>query len=137
MCTVQPCPRLSAGSTVEDNQFVTAGDLLFEIDPRTFAAGLAQAKAQYDNALDNYAALDKQVEAEAAQVEVSRAAVLQAESVIKEADAQIEKDEAEYKRQKGMLSKGATSEKAVQRAKATYEVSVEQRNEAVAGLTQV
>jgi multidrug resistance efflux pump len=58
------------------------------------------------------------------------------EGVLKKANAQIEKDEAEYKRQKGMLPKGATSEKAVQRAEATYEVSVEQRNEAVAGLTQ-
>ena len=122
--------------SVEDNQFVKANDLLFEIDPRTFAASLAQAKAEYDNALDNYAALDKQVEADAAQVEVSRAVVEQAESAIKESDAQIEKDEAEYKRQQGMLSQGATSVKALQRAKATYEVSVEQRNEAVAGLAQ-
>jgi len=136
---IQITPRVSGPIVelpVEDNQFVKTGDLLFQIDPRTFAASLAQAQAQYDNARDNYVALDKQVEAELAQVDVSRAAVLQAESAIKEDAAEIEKNDAEYKRQKEMLSQEATSLKAVQRAKANYRVAVEQRKEAVAGLTQ-
>jgi multidrug resistance efflux pump len=136
---VQITPRVSGPIVtlpVIDNQFVKTGDLLFEIDPRTFAASLAQAQAQYDNARDNYVALDKQVEAELAQVDVSRAAVLQAESAIKEDDAEIEKNQAEYKRQQDMLSQEATSLKSVQRAKANYQVAVEQRKEAVAGLTQ-
>jgi multidrug resistance efflux pump len=136
---IQITPRVS-GTIVElpvqDNQYVKAGALLFQIDPRTFQASLAQASAQYDSARDNYVALDKQVEAEAAQVEVSRAAVLQAESLIKENDAEIEKNQAEYKRQQDMLSKEATSRKAVERAKANYQVSVEQRKKAVASLTQ-
>jgi multidrug resistance efflux pump len=67
---------------------------------------------------------------------VIRAAVLQAASAIKENDAEIEKTNAEFKRQQEMLSKQATSKKAMQRAKANYQVSVEQRKEAVAGLTQ-
>ena len=136
---VQITPRVSGPIVrlpVQDNQFVKAGALLFEIDPRTFAASLAQARAQYDNARDNYVALEKQVEAEAAQVEVSRAAVLQAESAIKEDDAEIEKNQAEFKRQQEMLAKEATSKKAMQRARANYQVAVEQRKEAVAGLTQ-
>jgi multidrug resistance efflux pump len=136
---IQITPRVS-GPLVElpviDNQFVKAGTLLFQIDPRTFAASLAQARAQYDSARDNYIALDKQVEAEMAQVEVSRAEVTQAQSTIKEYDAEIEKNQAEYKRQQEMLTQEATSLKAVQRAKANYRVAVEQRKEAVAGLTQ-
>ena len=136
---IQITPRVSGPIVelaVEDNQFVKAGSLLFQIDPRTFEASLAQARAQYDSARDNYVALDKQVEAEAAQVEVSRADVTKAESKIKEYDAEIEKNRAEFRRQQDMLSKDATSRKAVERAKANYEVSLEKRKEAVAGLTQ-
>ena len=136
---IKVTPRVS-GPIVElhvaDNQFVKAGDLLFRIDPRTFAASLAQANASLDKARDNYIALDKQVEAAAAQVEVSRAAVLQAESAIKELDAEVVKNTAEYRRQQEMLTQEATSRKAMERARANYQVAVEKRKEAVAGLTQ-
>ena len=136
---IQITPRVSGPSVnlpIEDNQFVSRGDLLFQIDPRTFEASLAQARAQYDSARDNYVALDKQVEAATAQVEVSRAEVLQARSMIKEIDAEIDKNTAEYKRQQEMLAKDATSRKAVERAEANYKVAVEKRQEALAGLTQ-
>jgi multidrug resistance efflux pump len=136
---IQITPRVSGPIVelpIEDNQFVSKGDLLFQIDPRTFEASLAQARAQYDSARDNYVALDKQVEAATAQVEVSRAEVLQARSMIKETDAEIEKNTAEYKRQQEMLSKDATSRKAVERSEANYKVSLEKRQEALAGLTQ-
>ena len=99
---VQITPRVSGPIVklaVQDNQFVKTGELLFEIDPRTFEANLAQARAQLDNARDNYLALEKQVEAELAQVNVSRAEALQAESNIKELDSTIVKNKAEYARQ--------------------------------------
>ena len=38
---------------IRDNQFVKAGDLLFEIDPRTFQASLDQARAQLDETGDS------------------------------------------------------------------------------------
>ncbi|MGD8498842.1 MAG: biotin/lipoyl-binding protein, partial [Chromatiales bacterium] len=47
---VQVTPRVSGPIVdlpIQDNQFVKAGDLLFQIDPRTFEAALAQARAQY------------------------------------------------------------------------------------------
>ena len=65
---VQITPRVSGPIVqlaVKDNQFVKAGDLLFEIDPRTFEASLAQARAQYDKTGDSYLAQEKQVEAAA------------------------------------------------------------------------
>ena len=136
---VQITPRVSGPIVklaVEDNQLVKTNDLLFEIDPRTFEANLAQARAQLDNARDNYLALEKQVEAELAQVDVSRATVLQAESNIKELDATIVKNKAEYNRQQDMLKKEATSQKAMERARANYQIALEQRKESVAGLTQ-
>ena len=136
---VQITPRVSGPIVrlaVEDNQLVKTNDLLFEIDPRTFEANLAQARAQLDNARDNYLALEKQVEAELAQVNVSRAEALQAESNIKELDSTIVKNEAEYTRQQDMLKKDATSKKSMERARANHQIALEKRKASVAGLTQ-
>ena len=136
---VQITPRVSGPIVklaVKDNQLVKTNDLLFEIDPRTFEANLAQARAQLDNARDNYLALEKQVEAELAQVNVSRAEALQAESNIKELDSTIVKNKAEYSRQQDMLKKDATSKKAMERARANYQIALEKRKASVAGLTQ-
>ena len=134
---IQITPRVSGPIVklgVQDNQFVKAGDLLFEIDPRTFAASLEQAQAQYDKTGDDYLAQEKQVEAAQAQVKAYQAAVQQAKSTIKEIDSQIEKNKAEYGRQQEMMPQKATSQKSVDRAKANYEVSVEKRKGAVAGV---
>ena len=136
---IQMTPRVSGPIVklgVEDNQLVKAGDLLFEIDPRTFAANVAQASAQYDKAKDNYLAQEKQVEASQAQVEVARASLAQASAAIKQADAEIEQNKAEYQRQKELLPQKATSQKSVDRAKANYQVAVQQRLGSVASLTQ-
>ena len=136
---IQITPRVSGPIVqlgVEDNQFVKAGALLFEIDPRTFAASVEQARAQYDKARDNYLAQEKQVEASQAQVEVARASLDQANSAIRQADAEIEQNRAEYQRQKELLPQKATSQKSVERARANYQVAVQQRLGAVAGLAQ-
>ena len=136
---IQITPRVSGPIVklaVKDNQFVKVGDLLFEIDPRTFEASLAQVRAQYDKTGDSYLGQEKQVEAAQAQVEASRAAVRQAQSGINQLDSQIEKNKAEFERQQEMLPKKATSKKSVERAKANYEVSIEKRKGAVAGLAQ-
>jgi multidrug resistance efflux pump len=136
---IQVTPRVSGpivNLPIRDNQPVKLGDLLFEIDPRTFAASLEQAQAQYDMTGDSYLGQVEQVEAAKAQVEASRAAVRQAQSAINQLDSTIEKNKAEYERQQEMLPKKATSQKSVDRAKANYEVSVEQRKGAVAGLAQ-
>ncbi len=136
---IQITPRVSGPIiklSVQDNKFVKTGDLLFEIDPRTFAANLEQAQAQYDKTGDDYLAREKQVEAAQAQVEAARAAVQQAKSSIKELDSTIEKNKAEYGRQQEMMPQKATSQKSVDRAKANYEVSVEQRKGKVAGVTK-
>ena len=136
---IQVTPRVSGPIVtlpILDNQPVKAGDLLFEIDPRTFAASLEQAQAQYDMTGDSYLGQVEQVEAAKAQVEAAKATVRQAQSSINQLDSTIEKNKAEYERQQEMLPKKATSQKAVERAEANYEVSVEQRKGAVAGLAQ-
>ena len=108
---VQITPRVSGPIVhlpIRDNQFVKTGDLLFEIDPRTFQASLDQVSAS----------------------------VQQAESVIKEIDSEIEKNKAEFERQKELLPQRATSQKSVERAEANYEVSLEKRKGALASLAQ-
>ena len=89
---IQITPRVSGPLVklpVEDNQFVEAGDLLFEIDRRTFEAALDQARAELDNTRDQIDALAKQVEA--AQADVEAAVVLRASTC--EGDAVLERDE--------------------------------------------
>jgi multidrug resistance efflux pump len=136
---IQITPRVSGPIVtlpIKDTQLVKTGDLLFEIDPRIFEASLEQARAQLDATGDNYQALFQQVEAAKAKVDVSRGAVTKAQSSIKKIESEIEKDKAEYDRQRELLPRKATSQKAVDRAKANYEVSVEQRKTAVAALAQ-
>jgi multidrug resistance efflux pump len=136
---VQLAPRVS-GPIVElpirDNQFVKAGDLLFAIDPRTFQASLDQARAQLDETGDNVQVLEKQVEAAQAGVEVSKAAIKQAQIYIAQLLATIAKNKAEYERQKDLLPKRATSQKALEQAQANYEVSVQEKIGAEAALYQ-
>jgi multidrug resistance efflux pump len=136
---IQITPRVSGPIVrlpIVDNQFVKTGELLFEIDPRTFAASLEQAKAQYDQISDSYLGQGKQIDVEKAQVEAAQAAVRQAQSGIRQIDSTIAKNKAEYERQQGLLPQKATSKKTVERAKANYEVSVEERQGAVAALAQ-
>src|SRR5210317_1137166 len=109
-----------------DNQFVRAGDVLFEIDPRTYKATFDQASAAYDKAADNYIAQEKKVESAQAQVRAAQAQIRQAQSSINQFDATISKDKAELDRQKELLPQRATSRKSLERAQANFEVTVQQ-----------
>lgn len=136
---VQIASRVSAPVvklTVADNQFVKAGDVLFELDTRTFDASLDQARAQVEVAQTTYESLNQQVKAAGAAITAAKASVLQADSSIKEAVATIAKNEAELARQKRLFPKNATSQRSVDSAQANYDVSIEKRNTAQAGLAQ-
>jgi multidrug resistance efflux pump len=136
---IQVTPRVSGPIVklpIRDNQFVKAGELLFEIDPRTYQASLDQAQAQLDQTGGDVVALERQVDASRAGVKVAQASIEQARSNIAEDEATIAKNDAEYKRQKELLPKRATSQKSVERAKANLEVSVQQKRSAMAGLNQ-
>jgi multidrug resistance efflux pump len=136
---IEVVPRVSGPIVtlpIRDNQFVRAGDLLFEIDPRTYQASLDQARAQLDQTGDNVQALTKQVESARAGVDVARASIIQAKSAIAQVEATIVKYKAEYERQQELLPKKATSQKAVERAQATYTLSLEEKKAAEAALLQ-
>ncbi|MGD8541077.1 MAG: HlyD family secretion protein [Desulfobacteraceae bacterium] len=136
---VQIAPRVSGPIVqlpIRDNQLVEAGDLLFVIDPRTFQAAYDQARAEFDRTGDSVQALDKQVDAARAGVEVSKAAIKQAQIYIAQLLATIAKNKAEYERQKDLLPKRATSQKALEQAQANYEISVQEKIGAEAALYQ-
>jgi multidrug resistance efflux pump len=136
---IQVTPRVT-GPIVElpirDNQFVQAGELLFRIDPRTYEADLARVRAQLDETGDTVQALEKQVEAAKAAVEVARGNIARAESQLVGYDATIARDKAEYERQQDLLPKKATSRRALESARANYEVSLQQKRSAEAQVLQ-
>jgi multidrug resistance efflux pump len=137
---IQITPRVSGPIIklpVEDNRFVKAGDVLFEIDPRTFEADLEQARAELDNTRDQIEALAKQVEAAQADVAAAEATIKQSEAAIKGYSGRVEETRKEYKRQKTLDQQGATSKRAVETARANWVAYINQKANAEAQLLQM
>jgi multidrug resistance efflux pump len=137
---IQITPRVSGPLIklpVEDNRFVKAGDLLFEIDRRTFEAELEQARAELDNTRDQIEALAKQVEAAQAEVEAAEATIKQSEAAIKAYSGRVVESNKEYKRQKTLDKQGATSKRAVETARANWVAYINQKANAEAQLLQM
>jgi multidrug resistance efflux pump len=119
---------------IKNNQFVKKGDLLFEIDPRTFKAQLDLAQAQLEETGDNVKALEKQVDVSRANVKSSLANIEEAKSSIAQLEATVLKNKAELQRQKDLIKARATSQKSLERAQANYTVSIQQKLAAVSQL---
>jgi multidrug resistance efflux pump len=137
---VQITPRVSApivNLPIKDNQFVKAGDLLFEIDPRTFEADLDHARADLDNTRFEIQALAKQVEAAQADVEAAKATIKQAQASIKGYAGRVVQTKKEFDRQKSLDKQGATSKRNVQRAEANWIAAVNQKANADGQLLQM
>ncbi len=134
---IQIASRISApivNLPIQDNQFVKAGDLLFELDPRTFKADLDQARAQLEGTGDTVKALERQVDVSKANVKAEEAAIEEAKSSISQLKATLIKNKAEHVRQDELLKVNATSRKSVEAALANYDVSVQQELSAKASL---
>ena len=137
---VQITPRVSApiiNLPIVDNQFVKAGDLLFEIDPRTFEATLEQKRAQLDSTRDEIEALTRQVEAAQADVDAAIANIKRAEAAIRAYTGRVEQAEAEYQRQQILDKERATSKKRVEAARGDYIAVVNEKANAEAQLLQM
>jgi multidrug resistance efflux pump len=122
---IQVAPRVSGPIVklpIKDNQFVKAGDLLFEIDPRTYKAALDQASANLDETRDDLEDLAQQVKAAQAAVDQTASQIKQAESAVKSAEAELIKAEADFERAKKLVEKGDISKRNYDSAKASYDV---------------
>jgi multidrug resistance efflux pump len=137
---IQITPRVSGPIIklpIKDNQFVKAGDLLFEIDPRTFKADLDHARADLDNTRDEVEALAKQVEAAQAVVESAEATIKESQAAIKGYAGRVVETKKEYDRQKRLNKQGATSKRMVEEARANWVDYVNQKADAEAQLLQM
>lgn len=122
---IQVAPRVS-GPIVElpirDNQRVKTGDVLFQIDPRTFQSALDEAQANYDRTLNDVEVLTRQVEAAAA-------GLTQADSVILQAESQVKAEEStRLEAEKTLIRNAALLE--------TGDVALASKREAEAALAQ-
>lgn len=119
---------------IKDNQYVKAGDLLFEIDPRTFQVSLDQAHANYDQTLDDIAALEKEIEASEAMVEQSKSVISESKSNLKSTMSQLADAKIKFLRNKKLVASGTISRQRFDDLKMQYEVAVATKNESVAAL---
>jgi multidrug resistance efflux pump len=130
---IQITPRVTGPIVklpVSDNQFVTAGELLFQIDPRTFATSLKLARAELDKTRDDIEALEKQVEASLAVKKLRISLVERSKFAIKAVEARLREAEAQFKRAKELVPKGAMSQSALEVEQANYEVAQAKHEEA-------
>jgi multidrug resistance efflux pump len=123
---IQVAPRVSGPIVklpVRDNQLVKAGDLLFEIDPRTYQAALDQAAANLDETRDRLGDLAAQVKAAEAAVDQAKSRVPQAQSLVDSAEASLEKAQKDFQRAQDLVAKGDVSKRTFDEAKAAYDVA--------------
>ncbi len=124
---VQVTPRVSApiiNLPIADNQFVRAGDLLFEIDPRTFEAAVDQARADLDRTRDDIEALKNQVRAAEATVDQYESLIVQQESVIDANEASLADAKANFERMTKAGESGAVARQAIDDAKAKFDIAI-------------
>ena len=136
---IQVTPRVTGPIVklpISDNQFVKAGELLFQIDLRTFEADLSLARAELDNTGDDIEALAKQVEASTAAVKAYTSSIEQTALRVKEATSKLVYAKSQYKRAQKLVPQGAMSKKQLEGTKAKYEIDIAKLQEAKANLLQ-
>ncbi len=116
---IQITPRVT-GPIVDlpivDNQFVEAGDLLFQIDPRTFESKLEGMRGLLGETVDEIDALTAQVDATAATIEQAKADIDWAEQQLKGRQARLDDYQAQLDRYSELVKTGAASTERVDQA---------------------
>ena len=123
---IQVAPRISGPIVklpVRDNQLVKAGNLLFEIDPRTYQAALDQASANLDETRDRLKDLEAQVKAAEAALEQAESGIKQAASAVASAEANAVKAKADFERATNLIKKGDVSKRTYDEAVAANDVA--------------
>jgi multidrug resistance efflux pump len=136
---IQVAPRVSGPIVklgVVDNQFVKAGDLLFEIDPRTYKAALDQASAKLDETRDDLKDLEQRVKAAEAALEQTASQIKQAESAVKSAEAESVRATADFERASRLVEKGDISKRNFDQTKAANDVAQADLDKAQSRLIQ-
>ena len=136
---IQVAPRVSGPIVklpIKDNQPVKTGDLLFEIDPRTYQAALDQASAKLDETRDDLKDLEQRVKAAQAALDQSGAQIKQAESAVKSAEAESIRAQADFERGKKLVAKGDVSKRRFDDSRAANDVAQADLDKAQSRLIQ-
>ena len=134
---IQVTPRVTGPIVklpIKDNQYVKAGDLLFEIDPRTFEVNLAMAQANYDQTLDDIAVMKSQIEAARANVAQAESSIAKVHSEINSAQSQLTEAKIKFHRNKKLVADGAVSKQSYDERKMQYEVAAANKGQSDAAL---
>jgi multidrug resistance efflux pump len=119
---------------IRDNQAVKAGQLLFEIDPRTFTEQVNQARAELDNTRDELESLARQVDVARAGVKQAESVVIQRKSALRASKAQFTDAEVNFRRAAELIRSGSISRKDYDDESATFRVAEARRDEAAAAV---
>lgn len=123
---IQVAPRVSGPIIklpIRDNQFVKAGDLLFEIDPRTYQAALDEASAKLDETRDRIKDMEAQVKASEAALDQAESGIKQAGFAVESAEATVVKTKADFERATKLVAKGDVSKRVYDEAVAANDVA--------------
>ena len=99
-----------------EGSLVKSGDLLFQVDPRSFQTAVDQTDAKLRLAESQLSQARAQVSASRAQVEQARAAVLQAEAQVKKAEATQRRTELDVSRYTPLAARGSVSKQELDNA---------------------
>jgi multidrug resistance efflux pump len=136
---VQIVPRISGPIVklhIADNQFVHKGDLLFEIDPRTYSAALDEAKANLDQAGDQIQNRLQQVNSAAAARDQALTRVRNAQFGLTSAQAHYDEASKDLGRFKTLLEDGTVARRDYDMNHETAVTAEAQLNQAKAQLDQ-
>ena len=103
---------------IADNQFVKAGDLLFQIDPRTYQSTLDGMLGRLAETIDEIEALKAQVEATAASVQRYDALIDYFNQKVKGKKARLKDYQSEFKRYTELVKTGSASRERLDQAEA-------------------
>ena len=123
----QIVPRVSGPLVrvpIQNNQLVKKGDLLFEIDPRTFQATVNLARAQFDNMGDIVKSLVEQVEGLKRTVEERQAEIGEAKFEVEGSAAEVENARVSLGRAKELFTEQVNTQRDVDDKSMAYQVAV-------------
>ena len=137
---IQIVPRVSGELVrvpIQNNQRVKKGDLLFEIDPRTFQATVDFARAELDNMRDIVESFVKQVEGLRHTVEQRQSELNQARFEVEGTAATAEDSRIIFERAKELRAVNVNAQRDVDNRFAEYQVARSRLSEARSKVNQM
>ena len=137
---IQIVPRVSGELVlvpIQNNQLVKKGDLLFEIDPRTFQATVHFARAELDNMRDIVESFVKQVEGLRHTVDQRQSELNQAKFAVEGAAATAENSRIIFERAKELRVANVNAQRDVDNRSAEYQVAQARLSEARSKVNQM